>query len=91
LIEYHPVSHSQREKLPSKDGISNAPEQTRRALNAEDLRGAAFHKDNKLRFGFSKLVEISENPENIRVRYNISRSVSQASASCDGNVYPILD
>jgi hypothetical protein len=55
------------------------------------LRGAAFHKDNKLRFGFSKLVEISENPENIRVRYNISRSVSQASASCDGNVYPILD
>jgi hypothetical protein len=49
------------------------------------LRGAAFNKDNKLRVGFSKLVEISENPENIRVRYNISRSVSQASASCDGS------
>jgi hypothetical protein len=27
------VSHSQREKLPSKDGGSNVPEQSRRAMN----------------------------------------------------------
>lgn len=79
------MGHSQREKLPSKDAGSNKLEEPRRVADIEEFKGGAFQKDNKLRTGATKLVEISENPENLRIRHHISRSVSQASANCNGN------